>query len=81
MIYLSLTILTYPPTGLIFDPSLLLLVNKIKGYNTARVTPRALKCLVLRRELPNAFWKVNFTTITRLSVTLNADFFYEETAS
>ena len=40
--------------------------------------PRALKCLGFWRELPNTFWNVNFTTITRFPVTLNADFFMKQ---
>ena len=35
----------------------------------------ALACLGFWRELPNTIWNVNFTTITRVPATLNADCF------
>ena len=40
--------------------------------------PCALKRLGFQRELPNTLWNMNFTTITRFPVTLNADFFMKQ---
>ena len=39
---------------------------------------RAGVCLGFWRELPNMIWNVNFTTVTRFPVTLNADFFVKQ---
>ena len=58
----------------------LMLAKQIKGLTQRGDSsrPRALKCLGFWPELPNTYWNVNFTTITRFPATLNADFFMKQ---
>ena len=50
----------------------------IKRQNTAQETPRALAYLGFWRVFLNTPWNVNFTTIRRFPVMLNADFFVKQ---